>query len=63
MAYCYLIYHAIWYIMAVIIERDGIRYKRTSIEVREDLHTMAKENGWNMAAMLNKALEDKRGKK
>lgn len=50
--------------MAVIIERDGIRYKRTSVEVREDLHLQARENGWNMAALLNKALEDKaRGKK
>jgi hypothetical protein len=50
--------------MAVIIERDGIRYRRTSMEVREDLHTWAKEHGVNMAALLNKSLEDKRrGKK
>jgi len=52
-----------WYIVVVIIERDGVRYRRTSIEVREDLHTMAKEKGWNMAAMLNKAIEDKARKK
>ena len=49
--------------MAVIIERDGIRYRRTSVEVREDLHEWAKERGVNMAAMLNRALEEKRGKK
>lgn len=49
--------------MAVIIERDGIRYRRTSVEVREDLHIMARENGWNMAAMLNKAIEEKWVKK
>ena len=45
--------------MPVVIERDGIRYKRTSVEVREDLHQKARENGWNMAALLNKALEEK----
>lgn len=68
-------YHAIWYIMfehtiwygifvmAVIIERDGIRYRRTSVEVREDLHEWAKDKGVNMAAMLNRALEEKRGRK
>lgn len=46
--------------MAVIIERDGIRYRRTSVEVREDLHEWAKGKGVNMAALLNKALENKR---
>lgn len=45
--------------MAVVIERDGIRYRRTTVEVREDLHQEARERGWNMAAMLNKALEEK----
>lgn len=50
--------------MAVIIERDGIRYRRTSVEVREDLHEWAKGKGINMAALLNKALDEKmRGKK
>ncbi len=50
-----------WYIfMAVIIERDGIRYRRTSMEVREDLHAYAREHGVNMSALLNKSLEDKR---
>lgn len=49
--------------MAVIIERDSVRYRRTSIEVREDLHEYAKEKGVNMAALLNKALEEKRGGK
>jgi hypothetical protein len=64
MVYLYPTYHAIWYIVTVIIERDGVRYRRTSVEVREDLHILAKEKGWNMAAMLNKALEDKKkGKK
>ena len=51
------------YCMAVIIERDGIRYRRTSVEVREDLHDYAKERGINMAGLLNKALEEKRGKR
>lgn len=51
------------YSMVVIIERDGVRYRRTSIEVREDLHDYAKEKGVNMAGLLNKALEEKRGKK
>jgi post-segregation antitoxin (ccd killing protein) len=51
----------IWYIeMAVVIERDGIRYRRTSVEVREDLHDYAREKGINMAGLLNKALEEKR---
>jgi hypothetical protein len=64
MVYLYPIYHAIWYIVTVIIERDGVRYRRTSVEVREDLHQKAKDEGWNMAALLNKALEDKvKGKK
>jgi len=50
--------------MAVIIERDGIRYRRTSVEVREDLHEWAKGKGINMAALLNKALDETmRGKK
>ena len=52
------------FVMAVIIERDGIRYRRTSMEVREDLHKHAKEQKWNISALLNHALEDKRrGKK
>jgi post-segregation antitoxin (ccd killing protein) len=45
--------------MVVVIERDGVRYRRTSIEVREDLHQKAKDNGWNMAAVLNHALDEK----
>lgn len=50
--------------MTVVIERDGIRYKRTSVEVREDLHEWAKDTGVNMTALLNRALEEKRkGKK
>jgi len=50
--------------MAVVIERDGIRYKRTSVEVREDLHDYARTQGINMTALLNRALEEKRkGKK
>lgn len=61
----YLSKHTISYdiFMAVIIERDGVRYRRTSIEIREDLHTMAREKGWNMAALLNKALEEKQWKR
>lgn len=45
--------------MSVIIERDGVRYRRTSVEVREDLHQIAKVKGWNMAAVLNHALGEK----
>lgn len=64
MVYLFRTYHIIWYIvMAVIIERDGIRYRKTSVEVREDLHEYAKDKGINMAGLLNKALEEKRGKK
>lgn len=54
-------YHSIYYIeMAVVIERGGIRYRKTSVEVREDLHEYARVNGINMAGLLNKALEEKR---
>lgn len=49
--------------MAVVIERDGIRYRRTSVEVREDLHEWAKLNRVNMAALLNRALENKMGER
>ncbi|WP_219968317.1 hypothetical protein ACKUB1_13830 [Methanospirillum stamsii] len=49
--------------MVVVIERDGIRFRRTSVEVREDLHEWAKEQGVNMTALLNRALEEKKGKK
>ena len=34
------------------------------MEVREDLHTYAREHGVNMSALLNKSLDEKmRGKK
>ena len=67
MAWHIIFEHTIVYgifVMAVIIERDGIRYRRTSMEIREDLHAYAREHGVNMSALLNKSLEDKRrGKK
>jgi hypothetical protein len=43
--------------MATLVERDGIKYRRTSVEIREDLHTYAKENNVNMTALLNAAIE------
>ena len=49
--------------MASVIIRDGVRYKHTSIDVKEDLHTWAKENGVNLGGLLNKALDDKSKKK
>lgn len=48
----------VWCVMATV-ERDGVKYRKTSIEVREDLHRYAKEHGINMTALLNRVLEDR----
>ena len=49
--------------MPTFHEVDGIRYRQTTVLIREDLHVIAKERKWNMSAVLNRALEEKRGKK
>ena len=46
-------------VMSSFIERDGVRYRRTSVEIREDLHVKAKEQKINITAFLNNALEKK----
>jgi len=53
------LWRILYYIVVVIIERDGIRYRKTTVEVREDLLLIARERKWNMAATLNKALEER----
>ena len=45
--------------MVTFIERDGVRYQKTTVEIRDDLHKIAKMNNWNITALLNKALEEK----
>jgi len=49
--------------MPTFHEVDGIRYRQTTVLIREDLHTIAKDQKWNISAVLNRALEEKRGKK
>jgi post-segregation antitoxin (ccd killing protein) len=44
-------------------EVGGIKYRQTTVLVREDLHAWAKREKVNVSACLNKALEEKRGKK
>jgi post-segregation antitoxin (ccd killing protein) len=41
-------------------EIDGVKYRQTTVLIREDLHALAKSEKWNVSALLNKALENKR---
>lgn len=41
-------------------EIDGVKYRQTTVLIREDLHAMAKEQKWNVSDLLNKALDEKR---
>lgn len=43
-------------------EVDGIKYRQTTVLVREDLHAWAKAGKINISAALNKALEEKGGR-
>jgi hypothetical protein len=46
-------------LMPTYHEVDGVKFRQTSVLIREDLHKIAKESKWNISAILNLALEEK----
>lgn len=48
--------------MPTFHEVDGVRYRQTTVLIREDLHAWVKEAKVNVSACLNRALDEKRGK-
>ena len=46
-------------LMPTYHEVDGVKYRQTTVLIREDLHKIAKERKWIISAVLNLALEEK----
>lgn len=49
--------------MPTFHEVDGVKFRQTTVLIREDLREKAKDKKINLSALINKALEDKLGKK
>jgi hypothetical protein len=46
-------------LMPTYHEVDGVKYRQTTVLIREDLHKIAKERRWNISGVLNLVLEEK----